>query len=252
MADNIAVTAGTGTTVAADEVADGTLGTVKVQYVKLMDGTLDGTTKAAVGANGLAVSATVAAALPAGTNVIGHVIADSGSTTAVTQATASSLLASVGGLAASGASVSGNPLLSGARAATTNPTAVTDGQAVALMASKTGKLVVVGAPRDLVATQKTSISASTSETTIVTAIASTFADILSFTFANSGSTATKVDIRDTTGGSIIATFFVPATDMRGAVYHVPLAQTTVNTNWTAQCSASTTALEVTVQYVKTV
>lgn len=57
MADNVAVTAGSGTTVAADEVVDGTLGTVKVQYVKLMDGTLDGTTKAAVGALGLAVNA---------------------------------------------------------------------------------------------------------------------------------------------------------------------------------------------------
>jgi hypothetical protein len=57
MADNVLVTAGSGTTIAADEVVDGTLGTVKVQYVKLMDGTLDGTTKAAVGANGLKVDA---------------------------------------------------------------------------------------------------------------------------------------------------------------------------------------------------
>lgn len=55
MADNVAITAGTGTTVAADEVIDGTLGTVKVQFVKLMDGTLDGTSKALVDANGLAV-----------------------------------------------------------------------------------------------------------------------------------------------------------------------------------------------------
>ena len=58
MADNVAVTAGTGTTVAADEVVDGTLGTVKVQYVKIMDGTLDGTTKVATGSgtgNGMRV-----------------------------------------------------------------------------------------------------------------------------------------------------------------------------------------------------
>jgi hypothetical protein len=55
MADNIVVTPGAGVTVAADEVADGTLGTVKVQFVKIMDGTLDGTSKAAVGANGLKV-----------------------------------------------------------------------------------------------------------------------------------------------------------------------------------------------------
>lgn len=55
MADNVAITAGTGTSIAADEVVDGTLGTVKVQYVKIMDATLDGTSKAAVGANGLKV-----------------------------------------------------------------------------------------------------------------------------------------------------------------------------------------------------
>lgn len=55
MADNVAITAGAGTTVGADEVVDATLGTVKVQYVKLMDGTLDGTIKAAVTARGLAV-----------------------------------------------------------------------------------------------------------------------------------------------------------------------------------------------------
>lgn len=54
MADNVTVV---GTVVAADEVNDGTLGTVKVQYVKIMDGTIDGTTKASVGASGLSVSA---------------------------------------------------------------------------------------------------------------------------------------------------------------------------------------------------
>lgn len=45
MADNVAITAGAGTTVAADELVDATLGTVKAQYVKLMDGTLDSSTK---------------------------------------------------------------------------------------------------------------------------------------------------------------------------------------------------------------
>lgn len=55
MADNIPVTPGSGKTVATDEVVDGVLGTVQVQYVKIMDGTIDGTTKAAVGANGLKV-----------------------------------------------------------------------------------------------------------------------------------------------------------------------------------------------------
>jgi hypothetical protein len=66
MADNVVVTAGSGTTVGADEVADGTLGTVKVQYVKLMDGTIDGTTKGVIGANGLKTDPTAAIATGAG------------------------------------------------------------------------------------------------------------------------------------------------------------------------------------------
>lgn len=45
MADNVAITAGVGTTIAADEAVDGTLGTVKFQVVKLADGTLGGTDK---------------------------------------------------------------------------------------------------------------------------------------------------------------------------------------------------------------
>lgn len=45
MADNLAVTAGSGSTIGMDEVVDGTLGTVKVGFGKIMDGTLDGTDK---------------------------------------------------------------------------------------------------------------------------------------------------------------------------------------------------------------
>jgi len=56
--DNATITPGSGKTVLADEVTDATLGTGVVQMVKLMDGTLDGTSKAAVGANGLAVDVT--------------------------------------------------------------------------------------------------------------------------------------------------------------------------------------------------
>jgi len=45
MTDNVNVTEAGTTAIAADEVVDGTLGTVKVQYVKLIDGSLGGTTK---------------------------------------------------------------------------------------------------------------------------------------------------------------------------------------------------------------
>lgn len=83
MSDNVAVTAGSGTTVAADEVVDGTLGTVKVQFVKLMDGTLDGTTKVAAGANGLAVDVKAVVPGTAATNLgkaedVAHTTGDTG------------------------------------------------------------------------------------------------------------------------------------------------------------------------------
>jgi hypothetical protein len=78
MADNVVVTAGAGTTVAADEVVDGTLGTVKVQFVKIMDGTLDGTTKAAVGATGLAVNMPGGAATPAKAEDVAYAESDTG------------------------------------------------------------------------------------------------------------------------------------------------------------------------------
>lgn len=52
MADNVSITPGSGNTVGADEVIDATLGTVKVQYVKLMDGTIDSTNKLIVNSDG--------------------------------------------------------------------------------------------------------------------------------------------------------------------------------------------------------
>lgn len=102
MADNVSITPGTGNTVAADEVIDGTLGTVKVQYVKIMDGTLDGTAKATVNANGLKVdgsavtqpiSGTITANAGTGSLTVNqatgtnlHVVVDTAPTTAITAA----------------------------------------------------------------------------------------------------------------------------------------------------------------------
>lgn len=70
MADNVLITAGTGTTIAADEVSDGVLGSCKVQYVKIMDGTLDGTSKLTISANGLYSDVRN---IQTGDNVIGRV-----------------------------------------------------------------------------------------------------------------------------------------------------------------------------------
>jgi hypothetical protein len=76
VADNVTITAGTGTTIAADEVVDATLGTVKAQYVKIMDGTLGGTNKVTVKGASTAAAATdpalVVAISPNGVNANGQ------------------------------------------------------------------------------------------------------------------------------------------------------------------------------------
>lgn len=91
MADNIAVTAGSGTTVATDQGASGE----HYQKIKLVDGTADATTVIAAGIGGNANALRVAPAnditdatyigdikfgeaLPAGTNAIGKLAANSG------------------------------------------------------------------------------------------------------------------------------------------------------------------------------
>jgi hypothetical protein len=84
------------------------------------------------------------AVLDASSAVIGHVIADSGSTTAVTQATASNLNAQVVGSTASGATNSGNPVKVGGPFNTTQPT-VTNGQTVdAQMTARGAQIVAPG------------------------------------------------------------------------------------------------------------
>jgi len=88
MADNVAITAGTGTSIAADEVVDGTLGTVKVGFVKLMGGTLDSTEKiAGDAANGLDVDVT-RSVLPTGASTSANQTTANGSLSSITTNTA--------------------------------------------------------------------------------------------------------------------------------------------------------------------
>lgn len=92
---------------AGNSTANATAGAGDYVYAVKTDGSghfggifslCDGTALAScVTVTGGSLSATISAALPAGTNVIGHAIIDTGSTTAVTQATAASLNATVVG-----------------------------------------------------------------------------------------------------------------------------------------------------------
>lgn len=153
--------------------------------------------------------------------------------------------------AATGAAVPSNAQYQGNLAQTALPSAASAGNLTGNLSDKFGRGVILNnALRDIVSSQRTTIASSTSETTIVTAIASTFNDIFLLTVKNTSATALRVDIRDTTAGTIIDDIYVPAGDTRGWAPTTPLPQTSVNTNWTATCSASVSDVRVTVWYIK--
>jgi len=272
VADNIAVTPGTGTTIAADDIGAGVL----AQRVKPVWGP-DGTGNDVDTASGKPlpvqlrsstgidfVKAEDAASASGDFGVPVLVVqkaspADSAGTDldySPPQMSGGRLWASaqVYGDTASGATDAGNPVKTGGLAKTANPTAVTDGQRVASLFDKLGKQVVVGAIRDLKGMQSTTITSSTAETTIVTAVASTFLDLYGLVITNTSATVTKVTIKDSTAGTTRAVFEIPATDTRGFMLPVDsaLPQAAVNTAWTATCGTSVASVEIAAYYVKNI
>lgn len=207
-----------------------------------LDQTTPGTT------NAIAV-----AQINAATTLAGNGVTGTGSLR-VTTASDNSAVA-LWGHGATAATVPANAVLRGGRGTTANPTAVTDGQMVAAMADKLGRtVVVVGNVRDMKGNQFTTITSSTSETTVVTAVASTFLDVYGVIVENTSATASKVTFKDSTAGTTQFEIYVPAGDTRGLMLPSSDAfkQTTVNTNWTATCGTSVASIVISVLYVKNI
>ena len=181
-----------------------------------------------------------------------HVIPGTSATFTVTQSTASSLKCEPVGNVAHDAADSGNPVKVGGKGRTTHPTAVADADRTDLYTDDLGRIVVVdGVPRDLIAEQTTTISASTAETTILTAgSAGVFHDLTAIWAINTSATATRLDFRDATAGTVRFSLYLPAGDTR--VVHIvrPVKQTTAANNWTATCGTSVTDVRIFVQAEK--
>ena len=186
------------------------------------------------------------------TNVV-HVDDNSGSLT-VDGTVAVSGNVSVIGPTAADAALTVAPITFGGRATNTNLAEMSaDGDVVNATFTMQGALVTAHAPRELFAVQQTSVSNSTSETLVVTAGGSgIFQDLYGLVLANTGSTTTKVTVKDATGGTTRMIFEVPTLETRG--FMVPAAsavpQSSSNGNWTVTCASATTALEVTALTVK--
>lgn len=203
--------------------------------------------------NGTAVTTGTGASSAGTQRVVTATDSTIGTVTSVTQnadirqATASNLNAQVVGSIAHDGVDSGNPEKIGYYATTTNRTRVASADRVDAIADTAGRGIVnLGQVRDLRSKQTTTISASTSETTIGTAVASTFLDLVALVVSNTSSaTNTRIDFRDTTAGTILFSLQSPANTVVGfqlAGHSIP--QTSVNTNWTATCATSTTDIRV--------
>jgi hypothetical protein len=160
------------------------------------------------------------------------------------------------GTAAIDAAISGNPVLQAGRASSARPTAMSaDNDAQAPWLDRHGaNIVELAAPRGLKDQQKTTITSSTSETTIVTAVASVFMDLHGLVITNTSATACNVTIKDATAGTTRFIFAVPAASTVGFMLPSSDAhkQAVVNNNWTATCSASVASIEITALTVRRV
>lgn len=135
---------------------------------------------------------------------------------------------------------SGYPVKIGGQARTTNPTAVADADRVNAIFDDLGRQVVaLGQVRDLIVQQATTIS-NTAETTILTAAAATFHDLVSLDITNASDVDTVVSIRDDTAGTVIANYALAACGGLVKTWSRPFKQTAVNKAWTAQLSVAAT------------
>ena len=169
----------------------------------------------------------------------------------VSQATASSLNAQVVGSIAHDTGDSGNPVKIGAYATNANRTRVANADRVDLIADLAGRIVTTPFQvRELVTRGSAVTLTTTSETTILAAAASTYHDLIWLMLTNTSSTAVRVDIRDTTTGTV--QFSVALAANGGAVIcpPAPITQTTANTNWTAQLSGAVTDVRIIAMAVK--
>lgn len=161
--------------------------------------------------------------------------------------------AGVAGDVAHDAADSGNPVKVGGVARQTNPTAVADADRVNATYDDLGRQVVVlSQVRDLTGHQHTQIASSSSETTIVTAVASTFLDLTSLVLTNQTATAVNCTIKDSTAGTTRMIIALPASGGAVLNFPVPVTQSATNNNWTCTLSSAAVTVNIFAQFCKNV
>lgn len=121
---------------------------------------------------------------------------------------------------------------------TANPTAESGGDVTNFRADDIGRQI--NRPiqvRDLIRTAYASLSTNT-ETTLLTATSGAFLDLVWVKFSNTSSGAVTVDLRDSTAGSIVDTYEIPANGVVGISMAVPYPQGNQGNAWTVDFNDS--------------
>lgn len=199
-------------------------------------------------------NATINAALPAGTNLLGKVgidqttpgttngtaIAQIGSTTVLTGGVNGSL--GVGGLAANNASTSGNPVPASGLAESAEPTLATNGQNAELALDLAHKLIVIPFANKENFISGTATTTGTSDTSLVAASGSASLKdyITNISCANTGATTSLITFKNGSGGSTLWYTIVAAGGGSNMEISPPIATSGNTAFFFAAGSASTT------------
>jgi hypothetical protein len=225
MADNVAITAGSGTTIHTDETASG-----HIQIVKLADGTADSTARIPGDAtNGLDVDVT---------RVSGNVT--------VVQSTASSLKAEVVGAVAHDSPVSTPPPINNAGVATTSlvaNTAVANDDISYLRTTTDGRVLVhpYGSPENIVSGAITNTDGA-STAVIAAGAAGVRTYLTTISIQNSSAAGVAVQIKD--GTTVMAELWAPGGG--GVVLNLPVPlRGSAATAWNVDAGAATTTIYAT-------
>lgn len=159
-------------------------------------------------------------------------------------------LPGITGNVAHDSAVSGNPVSVASRALNALPTNVASGDVSYFNVDLAGRTVTQPlSPRELVVKQAATLS-NTTETTIVTAAASTYHDLAFLMITNTSSSAVRVDIREDTGASVLFSVGIAANGGAVIPFPTPIPQTATNDNWTAQLSSAVTDVRILALAVK--
>jgi len=249
MADNTTLNEGSG----GDVIATDDISGVKHQRVKIEYGN-DGSATDVSDANPLPVddaggsltvdnagtfAVQVNAALPAGTNAIGKLAANSGVDIGDVDVLT---LPGVAGDVGHDAADSGNPIKVGAKAVDAEPTSVTANDRVDLIADLAGKLIVLpyANPENFIS--GTADAADDSDTAILAAAGAGIRNhVTSIVVHNSSSTDAYVTIKDGSTAKLV----IPAPANSGATHTLPIPlRGTANTAINFAASASVTTMYV--------